>query len=221
MFVQIVNLILLFLRFLWHRSWIPLVSVNQSHRNAVPKTYSRFLGIDMDDIPEIPLTFKTFALFVIIFFTTSIVFTIAYPLYWVLKRLSNLRVRPRLLTASEKTYLTGHPAQELADSLNVVGRNSFLTWLLASQNDLAICVENLILQTGTAPRVPACTLRHEAVHALQYKRYGGLIPFCALYFAHQITYWLWYWKDTSWMLAYAANPLEIEAHAFEGTGREI
>lgn len=215
MLFQVFWVVWLGLRMVGRWSWVPSLEENRELRGRVPVVYSTCLGIAMEEIPELPHCGTTVLLFLTVFVGCGLAFTAVYPFYFLIKQLSHIIHNPKPLTKLEKSYLKDQPTECLADSLEVVGDTSLLTRFLASENDLALCIERTILVTKNTQRLNMATLRHEATHALQFRFYGGFIPFCALYFAHQITYWIWFWSSTSWILAYAANPLEVEAHANE------
>jgi hypothetical protein len=192
-----------------------------------------------DLLPRVERVLEITALRMFTFLSLFALLALVWSVLWfpwqALKWLSEHLVESRPLSKRAKQLLLAHRSADendfahLLDLIRVVPNTSLLSKVLTYRDDCAVMVETLLV-VGPASdsemlgdgREDVGTVAHELVHAAQFDRLGGFVPFLSTYFALQLLYTMHCLRrgaslGDAWALGYNRNLLELQAYCFEAT----
>jgi hypothetical protein len=144
-----------------------------------------------------------------LYFVLALFFSLFQPLIALLLATLNTS---RRLGAAEESALSKNPFFQRKKEIRVVSHpHAFVRVFFGGAAACAISNTIFLFEEQKKPTISVVLLHHEAVHIMQYERFG-FGAFLGLYFAFTIYDWI---RLKSAAKAYAANPFEREARRGE------
>jgi hypothetical protein len=150
----------------------------------------------------------------IILIALTPLFVVLYPLYKIVVQISLLQNPPVSLTADEKLSMRLFFAQSTVDRIRVSIGKGLIYRVLAAPDWYAFTVGHVIFYLDEElDEDKEIVLRHEIIHTLQYRKYGGRFCYLLLYACHLITSVVRH--KFNFARSYEKHPAEVEAFVHE------